>query len=330
MRRSSARARRARGIECIVGRAERGSIRRTEAAWRDARWRFLREVAADARRTRRDGAHRRRSGRNGSDARVARRRCARTGRAARARADVLRPLLHLRRDCARRIRDRTGNRVGRRSDERVARVPAKSGSPRPAAGASPRNPRIDEELGSRARVPLRGGAKPTPWRTSYRKVGPGGPRRWTIGVAGIRGLDAEQLAVLWPAIAARVGVTLDRPRDRRVSSFSRDRASARGFSSRAAGRSFARVTRYVCSRPPGLADTPRRPKPFWTCRPRRPGEAGRFGRHSAKFGIFDAAGQSEWDARLPDGPASAGAGVATRRPAIAGWTGRRDERSSGS
>jgi len=33
------------GIECEAGRAERGSIRRSEAAWRDARWTFLREVA---------------------------------------------------------------------------------------------------------------------------------------------------------------------------------------------------------------------------------------------------------------------------------------------
>ena len=34
-----------RGIECVVGRAAPGSIRRSEAAWRDARWRFLRAVA---------------------------------------------------------------------------------------------------------------------------------------------------------------------------------------------------------------------------------------------------------------------------------------------
>src|SRR5689334_7994461 len=33
------------GVECVVGRAPRG-LRRSEAAWREARWTFLRSVAA--------------------------------------------------------------------------------------------------------------------------------------------------------------------------------------------------------------------------------------------------------------------------------------------
>jgi tRNA(Ile)-lysidine synthase len=41
-----------------------------------------------------------------------------------------------------------------------------------------------------------------------------------IGVAAIRDLDEEQIAVLWPAVAARIGVALDHRGIRRVSSFS--------------------------------------------------------------------------------------------------------------
>ena len=64
-----------------------------------------------------------------------------------------------------------------------------------------------------------GGCFPTPWVGVHddRAV-----RAVEISISAVRGLDAEQLAVVWPAVAARIGVALDHRGIRRLSSFSND------------------------------------------------------------------------------------------------------------
>src|SRR5262249_9750102 len=81
------------------------------------------------------------------------------------------------------------------------------------------NPAVDDEL-------LQLSRRAAEWRRETDAVANSVSRVDLVGrtadlsvVAG-RGLDAEQLAVLWPAVAARIGVTLDRRGIQRVGSFS--------------------------------------------------------------------------------------------------------------
>jgi tRNA(Ile)-lysidine synthase len=211
------RAAAARGVEYVVGRAS-GPLPRSEAAWRDARWGFLRDVA-HANRATIATAHTADDQIETVLMRVMRDAGPRGMAALFAPSDVLRPLLGVRRaslvefatargvewveDPSNASRRFLRNRIRHDILPALRRV----------------NPLIDDEL-------LQLGRRAAEWRretdAAARAVSRVDPvaRTADLSIAAIRGLDAEQLAVLWPAVAARIGVTLDRRGIRRVGSFS--------------------------------------------------------------------------------------------------------------
>jgi tRNA(Ile)-lysidine synthase len=207
-----------RGVPCVVGRAPPSSIRRSEAAWRDARWTFLREIAR-ARGARIATAHTADDQIETVLMRELRGAGPRGMAGLLAPSDVLRPLLGLRRAAlvefvtargVEWVEDPTNaSRRFLRNRLRHDLLPALRGM----------NPRFDEEL-----LELAGRA--ADWRRETDAVAnvvskiDGAARAVEIGVAAIRDLDEEQIAVLWPAVAARIGVALDHRGIRRVSSFS--------------------------------------------------------------------------------------------------------------
>lgn len=207
-----------RGIDVVVGRASRASTRRSEAAWRSARWTFLREVArscgasiatahtADDQietvlmRTMRD------SGARGLAGLL-------------APSDVLRPLLPLRRGAL------FGYAVERglewtEDPTNVARQFLRNRLRHEILPALRRaNPGIEREL-------LDLGERAAAWRRETETIAhvvstvDREASAVDIRIGAITGLDAAQLAVLWPAVAARVGATLDRRGIDRVAAFS--------------------------------------------------------------------------------------------------------------
>jgi tRNA(Ile)-lysidine synthase len=211
------RAAEARGIECVVGRPS-GPLRRSEAAWRDARWAFLRDVAR-ASGARIAAAHTVDDQIETVLMRIMRDAGPRGMAALLAPSDVLRPLLGVRRallleyattrgvewveDPTNESRRFLRNRIRHDILPALRRV----------------NPHIDEEL-------LQLGRRAAKWRretdAAARAVSRVDPAARTadLSVAAIQGLDADQLAVLWPAVAARIGVTLDRRGIARAGSFS--------------------------------------------------------------------------------------------------------------
>jgi tRNA(Ile)-lysidine synthase len=209
-----------RGIECVVGRAAAGSIRRSEAAWRDARWTFLRSVAR-ARRARVATAHTADDQIETILMRELRGAGPRGMAGLLAPSDVLRPLLGLRRAAL--VEFATARRVEWVEDPtNASRRFLRNRLRHDVLPALRRvNPRIDQELQALAE-------RAAAWRRETDAVAnvvsklDRTARAVDIGVAAIRDLDAEQLAVVWPAVAARIGVALDHRGIRRVSSFSRD------------------------------------------------------------------------------------------------------------
>ncbi len=216
------RVARDRGIECVVGKMPRGTARRTEAAWREARWAFLRETARV----------------RGGGAMVATAHTAddqvetvlmRTLRGAGARGlsgllaptDVLRPLVGLRRatllECALErglawVDDPT-NQSRRFFRNRIRHdiLPALRRA----------NGDIDREL-------LALGERAAAWRRETeslaRDVSTVDRDANAVDIAThvTERLEIAHLAVLWPAVAARIGVTLDGRGIRRLAAFSRD------------------------------------------------------------------------------------------------------------
>ncbi|HEV8447753.1 MAG TPA: tRNA lysidine(34) synthetase TilS [Gemmatimonadaceae bacterium] len=215
----------ARGTECVVGRA-RGPLPGSEAAWRDARWSFLREVARASRATIAT-AHTADDQIETVLMRIMRGAGPRGMAALLARGEVLRPLLDVRRStllnfAAARgvewVEDPTNaSRRFLRNRIRHDLLPALRRV----------NPLIDDEL-------LDLGRRAAEWRLEtdsaadvISRVDPVA-RTADVRLAAIRGLDAGQVAVLWPAVAARIGVTLDRRGISRAASFSsRSRVGAR-------------------------------------------------------------------------------------------------------
>ncbi len=211
-------AARDRRLECVAGRAPRGLIRRSEASWREARWNFLRDVArahgasvatahtADDQietvlmRALRDAGPRGMAG-------------------LLAATHVLRPLLDFRR----------AELLGYAAEQSIEWVEDPTNASRRYLRNRLRhdilpafrrvNSRIDAEF-------LELGRRAGAWRRETEAVAnvvsnaDVSRRVVDVGVAAIRDLDAEQLAVVWPAVAARIGVTLDRRGIRRVSGFS--------------------------------------------------------------------------------------------------------------
>jgi tRNA(Ile)-lysidine synthase len=209
-----------RGIECVVGRAAPGSIRRSEAAWRDARWSFLRAVAR-ARDARVATAHTADDQIETVLMRELRGAGPRGMAGLLAPSDVLRPLLQLRRAAL--VEFATARGVEWVEDPTNASRRFLRNRLRHDLLPELRraNPWIDEQLQGLAE-------RAAEWRRETDAVAnvvskvDRAARAVEVGVAAIRDLDAEQLAVVWPAVAARIGVALDHRGVRRVSSFSRD------------------------------------------------------------------------------------------------------------
>ena len=212
-------AARDRGLECVVGRARRGSLRRSEASWRDARWAFLRDVA-------RDQSASIATAHTADDQietvlmRVLRDAGPRGIAGLLAASGVLRPLLGFRRTEMHQyaidrgvawVEDPT-NASSRFLRNRLRHdiLPALRRA----------NPAIDDVL-------LDLGRRAAQWRRETDAVAKvvsevdEDARAVDVIVGVVRELDIELLAVVWPAVAARVGATLDHRGIRRVSSFSR-------------------------------------------------------------------------------------------------------------
>jgi tRNA(Ile)-lysidine synthase len=209
----AAEARR-RGIPVVVGRTNEEL--RGEAAWRGARWRFLREVARRER-ARVATAHTRDDQVETVLMRLLRGAGPRGLAALAAPSPVLRPLLALRRSTLRRWavrhqvswRDDPSNVDPRHLRNRLRRdlLPALR---RVWPGA-------ERELVSLGRRAAR-------WRRDVELVVDRlGVTRTTEGASvattALHGYSPQELAVLWPAIAARAGVRLDRRGTQRLVEF---------------------------------------------------------------------------------------------------------------
>ena len=207
------------GLECVVGRAgERAS---DEAGLREARWRFLREVARAACAPVAT-AHTRDDQVETVVMRVLRGAGARGLAGLAAPGDVLRPLLGVTRArvaeyaAARGVRwvEDPTNRSLRHLRNRVRHelLPA-------LREARPSLP--DELLALAARAAV--------WRSEVerlvaRLVSERAEGELHVATDRLRGYDAEALRVIWPALAARAGATLDRRGTRRLAEFTTDSA----------------------------------------------------------------------------------------------------------
>ena len=205
------------GLPCAVGRASAGGARDTEAAWRDARWAFLRDVAAAV-----DGAVVTAHTRDDQVETVAMRILRGAGARGLAGLDtdgpVVHPLLTVTRatlaayaraahvvhvtDPSNRTRRYLRNRL--RADVLPAfRVVAPWAEP------------WLHDLGCRAAA----------WRRDVERVAAGVAVTQTADGRTVIARDAllpyrsGELATLWPALAARVGVTLDRRGTERIAAF---------------------------------------------------------------------------------------------------------------
>jgi tRNA(Ile)-lysidine synthase len=207
-----------RRIECVAGRATRASTRHTEAAWREARWTFLREVSR-SRSASIATAHTADDQIETVLMRTLRDAGARGLAGLLAPSDVLRPLLALRRAAL--------------LDYAIERGVEWAEDPTNVAPHFLRNrirhdilpalrsvsPGIDREL-------LEIGERAAAWRRETETIAhvvstvDRDERAVDVGLGAIEGLDSAQLGVLWPAVAARVGATLDRRGIGRVALFS--------------------------------------------------------------------------------------------------------------
>lgn len=209
-----------RGLPVVMGRAERSLAGESEATWRRARWRFLREVAT-AHRAPVVTAHTRDDQVETVLMRVLRSAGARGLAGLDVDGPVRRPLLAASRRDLRWWLER----------HEVPFVDDPSNADRRFLRARVRHdllpalrdvsPRFDEEL-------LRIGHRAATWRRAV--------ERWAAAVrvrrvrggavhvarAPFAGYDYEALATLWPAVAARAGTTLDRRGTRRLAGFTRD------------------------------------------------------------------------------------------------------------
>jgi len=210
-----ARTAAALGLRCVVGAADR--VLTTEAELRDARWRFLRDVGAP------EGAavvtaHTADDQVETVLMRVLRDAGARGLAGLYAASDIVRPLLRFtRREVARYARARAvvwiddpsnASRQYLRNRLRHDVLPALRAA----------RPTIDDELLAAARDAAR-------WRDEVEAfvaeqvsmrtlVGGGG---LDVGAASLAGFSCEELSILWTAIAARVGLALDRRGTARLS-----------------------------------------------------------------------------------------------------------------
>ena len=205
------------GFECVVGRASHG-LRRSEAAWREARWVFLRAVAASQSATVAT-AHTADDQIETILMRVLRDAGPRGLAALEAPSELLRPLLAFRRTA---IMAYAKGRGVKWIDDPSNDSPAflRNRVRRDLLPALRRADRqFDEDI-------LALGQAAAAWRRETDALAREVSRlRGTDGVdvdlASIRTLGAAQLSLLWPAIAGQVGLTLDRRGTMRLAAFSR-------------------------------------------------------------------------------------------------------------
>jgi tRNA(Ile)-lysidine synthase len=195
----------ARGLKIVSGRAS--SVGRTEAEWRAARWSFLRRVAGEARATI-VTAHTRDDQVETVVMRILRSAGARGLAGLYADSDVIRPLIDVPRSAiAAYVRERNipviedpTNQSRRHLRNRV-RLDLL-----PALGAV--RPEFETEVLQIAR-------RAAAWRFDVEQL----VKRFcpvdrmgdhfAVAAADLAGYDPASLAIIWPAIAARAGVTLD-------------------------------------------------------------------------------------------------------------------------
>ncbi len=208
----------ARGLACVIGHA--GTGMRREAEWREARWEFLREVAVGEG-ARIATAHTRDDQVETAMIRVLRGAGARGLAGLYARSPILRPLLELTRgevaayaaalsvshmeDPSNLSRRHLRNRL--RLDLLPAIRSADPGFEDTMLGIARRATRWREEL---AGVVDQLGVE----------LLDAGTLR--IAAATLQGYDAASLRVLWPEVAARAGVTMDRRGTERAAAFTTD------------------------------------------------------------------------------------------------------------
>ena len=206
---------RALAVPVVVGRAT--ECLHGEAAWREARWRFLRRAAADA-----DGtivtAHTDDDHLETVAMRILRGAGARGLAGLLAPADIERPFLALSRATLERYARAHGvrsvvdpsnaSRAFLRNRVRLDLLPALRRA----------HPGIDDELRAVAR-------RSADWRAELeRALGEVDARITAAGTlrvaaASLAGYDRESLRVVWPALAARVGARLDRRGTHRLAEF---------------------------------------------------------------------------------------------------------------
>jgi tRNA(Ile)-lysidine synthase len=204
-----------RGLRVIRGRAPSGL--RGEAAWREARWSFLRRVAADERGTV-VTAHTRDDQVETVLMRVLRGSGARGLAALYAESAVLRPLLELER---RDIRRYAASRRIRWEEDPSNRSRAHLRN-RVRLDVLPALVRVRPELpGELLAIARRAATLRREVDALVARAVPIERDRGELRVARehLQRYDAHALALLWPAIAARLGITLDRRGTQRLTSF---------------------------------------------------------------------------------------------------------------
>lgn len=206
------------GFPWVVGRSE-APLARREAAWRAARWDFFRSVAG-AWHARVATAHTQDDQIETVVMRLLRGAGARGLAGLYANTGVIRPLLDLPGDATRSylvsrgvdwIEDPSNtDRAFLRNRVRLDLIPSMRRV----------RPQIVTELLSAAR-------EAAAWRDAFERLTdsaqllrPGGPgARGAVAVSDLAGYDAHTLAALWPVLAARAGVTLDRRGTSRLAAF---------------------------------------------------------------------------------------------------------------
>lgn len=211
------RAARALGVEVVAGRAPATEVRPTEATWRAARWRFLSGVAAE-RIANVATAHTLNDQVETVALRILRSAGARGLAALAADSPIARPLL----------------RVNREDVEAYVRARALDVAVDPSNTSRDhlRNrvrldllPALERARPGFAAALLDIGARAAAWRRDLDVVAAGVHAfrdvagAFHVAGADVLGYDAEALRALWPSLAARAGVTLDRRGTWRVAQF---------------------------------------------------------------------------------------------------------------
>lgn len=213
-----------RSLPIVIGRTGRALIR--EAEWREARWSFLRDLAARES-ARIATAHTRDDQVETVVIRVLRGSGARGLAGLYARSDVVRPFLHVGRDhVALYARDRGVSFIEDPSNRSRAHLRNRLRLDFLPAVAQVR-PNFASDM-------LRIARRAAEWREQIDAVVDAflierlNGRTLRVADDSLQAYDADALQVLWPAIAARIGVTMDRRGTERAAAFTMNVAGGRG------------------------------------------------------------------------------------------------------